>query len=61
MEEGFILDETHGGQRQSRWVEGKPIRSFWTGLKIAKEARRLPITTYRCRRCGFLESFAPAG
>jgi len=57
MEEGFILDDTYGGHVPTEWAEGKPRRSIWTGVKIAKEARH-PMTTYRCRGCGYLESYA---
>jgi hypothetical protein len=59
MEEGFILDHTHGGRLQAAWVEGKPQRSFWTGLKV-KEGGTHAVVTFRCERCGYLESFAPA-
>ena len=58
MEEGFIVDDTYGGRVQSQWAEGKPQRSIWTGLKIAKESKH-PVMTYRCKKCGYLESFAP--
>jgi hypothetical protein len=60
MDDGFTLDNTYGGHLQAEWVEGEPKRSFWTGLTVAKETRH-PITTYRCRSCGYLESYAPAG
>lgn len=58
MDEGFTLDDTYGGRVQSQWAEGPPRRSIWTGIKIAKDARH-PITTYRCQKCGYLESYAP--
>jgi hypothetical protein len=57
MESGFVLDITHGAIVQSSWVEGAPIKSVWTGLKL-KGRQRLPVTTYRCKKCGFLESYA---
>jgi len=57
MEEGFILDHTHGGRLQSAWVEGKPQRSFWTGIKMRGTSQH-PVSTFRCERCGFLESYA---
>jgi hypothetical protein len=56
LDEGFILDDTYGGKVQSEWAEGKPLRSIWTGVKVAKDARH-PVTTYRCESCGFLESY----
>ena len=57
MEEGYLLDHTHGGRMQARWIQGQPVRSFWTGLRIADVDRRL-VRTYRCTKCGFLESYA---
>ena len=57
MEEGFIVDATHGGSVQSQWAEGKPQRSIWTGLKLARDAKH-SVTTYRCESCGYLESYA---
>ncbi len=58
MEPGFVLDLTHGGMAQSAWVDGAPEPSFWTGIKL-KGHERLPVTTYRCPHCGYLESYAP--
>ncbi|MEW6208442.1 MAG: PF20097 family protein [Acidobacteriota bacterium] len=58
MEEGFILDKAHGTQLPSQWVGGEPEKSFWFGTKTAgKEIIR--VRTYRCRKCGYLESYAP--
>ena len=59
MEPGFML-ERGGGPRdqQVRWVEGEPIpRLFFSGVKL--EGREpMPVTTFRCDGCGYLESFA---
>ncbi len=60
METGFIVDVTHGGTLQANWTEGEPQKSFWTGIKVPREGRH-PITTYRCVKCGYLESYAPMG
>lgn len=57
MEAGIVIDSTYGGTVQPTWVEGQPQRSIWTGLKLVG-AVRMPITTYRCPRCGYLESYA---
>ena len=57
MEEGFIVDYTHGGQTQAHWVEGPPQRSFWTGLTLRGRVRR-DVATFCCTKCGFLESYA---
>jgi hypothetical protein len=58
MEEGFVLDRTYGANLQASWVEGRPAKSFWAGMKL-KGLVNLPITTFRCSGCGYLESFAP--
>ena len=56
MVEGFILDMTYGGQLVPRWLEGRPEKSMWTGVKAqGKECRA--VETYRCRKCGLLRSY----
>ena len=57
MEEGFIVDHTYGQMRPSDWVEGEPVKSFWTHTKI-KDKDQFRVRTFRCVRCGFLESYA---
>jgi len=56
MEEGFIVDVGYGATSVPKWVEGEPVRSIWTGLKLRGKEQK-PVTTYRCRRCGYLESY----
>jgi hypothetical protein len=57
MEEGFLLDKTHGGTLAAHWVEGPPERSFWTGVKVRGKRIR-PVQVFRCTSCGLLESYA---
>jgi len=58
MEPGFLIDRGHlNALETAQWVEGEPEKSFWTGLKT-KGRDRHPVTTYRCERCGYLESYA---
>jgi predicted nucleic-acid-binding Zn-ribbon protein len=57
MTEGFIADTTYGGHGVSNWYEGPPQKSIWVGVKLSGKTAR-PIETHRCRRCGFLESYA---
>ena len=57
MSEGYIVDKTHGGAGVSTWVEGEPKKSFWVGLKLGGKTP-IDIATWRCRRCGYLESYA---
>ena len=61
MESGFMIEREGGpNDQQVRWVEGEPIPQFWFhGVKL--EGREpIPVTTYRCEGCGYLESFAMA-
>ena len=58
MTEGFILDQgDYGVGHVSTFQAGSPRKSFWTGLKQDKD-QQFAITTLRCGRCGYLESFA---
>jgi uncharacterized Fe-S cluster-containing MiaB family protein len=58
MEEGVLLDRGHGNVLVvEEWLEGAPEKSFWLGLKT-KGRDRFPVATYRCTRCGYLESYA---
>jgi ribosomal protein S27AE len=57
MAEGFVLDRAHGAVGVSSWVEGMPERSVWTGVRLRGRAQSA-IATWRCGRCGFLESYA---
>lgn len=57
MEVGYILDVAHGSNLVSNWIEGAPEHSTWTGVKL-KGRRKLPTSTYRCSKCGYLESYA---
>ena len=58
MELGVIIDVGYGAVTQSSWVDGEPEKSIWTGLKL-KGRVRIPVITYRCPHCGYLESYAP--
>ncbi len=58
MVQGFTFDWTPGvGRTVSSWFEGAPEKSFWHGTN-APEEKRLPVGTFRCTACGFLESYA---
>jgi len=59
MEEGFIADsKDHSAAKVSEWIEGEPERSFWFGIKTGGRVN-LRVKSFRCVRCGFLESYAP--
>lgn len=57
MEQGFILDRTHGSILSAEWVSGLPDKSVFTGIKNLKKRLRFQVMTYRCAKCGFLESY----
>ena len=57
MVEGFVIDKEHGGAGVSRWVEGPPEKGFFGNVKL-RGRKPLEIATWRCRSCGFLESYA---
>ena len=57
MEPGYVIDEGYGTRTVANWVAGEPERSMWTGLKMGGKDK-VDITTYRCTRCGYLESYA---
>ena len=59
METGFMIERSGGpGDRQVRWVEGEPIPRAWFSGVNTEGQKPIPVTTYRCERCGYLESFA---
>lgn len=61
-EEGFLIDRGQNAARVARWAAGAP--SFWLLDLLRMRGRRtLPVRSWRCRRCGHLESYAvePAG
>jgi len=57
MTEGFIPDESHGWRSTSNWVAGTPQKSLWTGVRL-RGRNKIPIQSWRCTRCGFLENYA---
>jgi len=57
MEEGFLLDSTHNQVRVARWASGSP-EYYFLGLLKMRRRRKLPLRTLRCRKCGYLESYA---
>jgi hypothetical protein len=60
MEPGFVIDRAHANSPTlSEWVQGHPEKG-WLGLKLRGKLR-LPVMTYRCDRCGLLQSVARGG
>lgn len=58
LEEGFLLDESHGKRLPSFWVRGRPQRSFWLGLKVPAKAEQFVMRALRCPRCGKVDFYA---
>jgi hypothetical protein len=58
MQEGFVLDHSHSSRLVASWVAGKPEKSFLTGVKV-RGKELIATVTFRCARCGYLESYAP--
>ena len=57
MVQGFVVDNNHGGFHVASWIRGAPQRSFWWRTKVDRK-NAIPIGTFRCSACGFLESYA---
>jgi hypothetical protein len=58
LELGYVLEIGDSNARSvSQWISGAPERGFMFGLKT-RNRRSLPVTTFRCTLCGFLESYA---
>lgn len=57
MVAGFVVDNEHGGAGVSRWVEGEPDKGFFGNVRL-RGRRPVDIATWRCRSCGFPESYA---
>lgn len=41
----------------AQWRAGEAKSSFWSGVTSADETT-IPIRTFRCVKCGYLESYA---
>ena len=53
MQEGFMNDRSYASQ----WIVGKPDKGFFAGAKISSKEKHF-IQTFRCAKCGYLESYA---
>ncbi len=58
MELGFIADATYGGNVQEKWAAGAAENSAWWGTLKSKGKELYPVSTLRCPKCGYLESYA---
>ena len=55
-EVGFLVD-TSRHEGVGRWASGEPTFYFLRVLRM-KGRRRLLVESWRCKRCGYLESYA---
>ena len=59
MEQGYLLDESYARRQPLKWIEGAP--DYWVFNLKLRGKRQFELTTYRCSRCGYLESYADEG
>ena len=57
LKEGFFADASHQAMRVGHWAEGPPSYRFLFFLRM-RGRKMLPVKSFRCTRCGFLESYA---
>lgn len=59
LEKGFLLDRGDSDfTRQVDWASGEPNKAIFRFSAVQSGNRKLAVTTYRCKSCGRLESFA---
>ena len=60
MVQGWIIDmKGREFNCVSNWVEGAPGKPSWFGSIVPAPAEKcIPVGTFRCSACGFLESYA---
>ena len=59
MEAGFIIDRQHYSTPSlPEWAEGEPDVGFLGAIKVGRMKKRV-VSTYRCLKCGLLQSYAP--
>ncbi len=59
MQEGFMLDYGYSWTGPAKWLAGKPEFGLFGGIKLwGKE--KYPTQTFRCPKCGYLESYVPS-
>jgi hypothetical protein len=57
MVQGFVAEFTYGNTSVEAWSAGPPKKEWLIGVRVSPVGR-LPIATFRCEACGYLESYA---
>jgi hypothetical protein len=57
MEVGYLLDRGHTNFQQLTWIAGAP-EFRGTGNVKYEDKPRIQTDTWRCKSCGYLESYA---
>ena len=57
MAQGFLFEIDGQLRKVDTWVEGAPQKAWIWSVKIPAD-KCVPVGTFRCSACGFLESFA---
>lgn len=58
MEAGFMPDWAHSSILRIGWCRGNPKQGWLSEVKARQAKDCLPITVFRCPKCGVLESYA---
>lgn len=58
MQQGFIAGRSENAATVTQWVEGLPHYGFFGSTKLSGK-KKFAVETFRCAKCGFLESYAP--
>jgi hypothetical protein len=60
MTAGLLIDRDYSTKNQARWASGEPRRGVgaWFSGEASGTRDEYRVVTYRCTRCGALESFA---
>ena len=58
MTRGYLLDHAHAAYHTAQWLEGAPVSSGFGDRIRPRLDRSIPVTTFRCNRCGYLQNYA---
>lgn len=60
MEAGILTETDHSGKQAVQWADGEPLAGWrrWMRGEAGGLRERFRVISYRCARCGLLESYA---